>query len=88
MVDETEGARRFLVGVINNTLSEDEQTRLDELVGDYGADNVWDTEGVSRDFEIIGFMAPFCVARRKADNVKGSLMFCHSPRFYFNFQVA
>jgi hypothetical protein len=88
MVDETEGVRRLLVGVINSTLSENEQTRLDELVGNYGADNVWDTQGVQRDFEIIGFMAPFVVARRKADNVKGSLTFCHDPRFYFDFREA
>ena len=88
MVDETEGVRRFLVGVINSTLDEDEQTRLNQLVKDFGADNVWDTEGVSRDFEIIGFMAPFVVVRREADNVKGSLTFCHDPRFYFDFRAA
>lgn len=85
-MDETEGVRRFLVGVINSTLDTDEQTRLDQLVMEYGADNVWDTEGVSRDFEIIGFMAPFVVARRKSDNAKGTLTFCHSPRFYFDFR--
>jgi hypothetical protein len=88
MVDETEGVRRFLVGVINSTLDEDSETRLNQLADEYGAGNVWDTEGVSRDFEIIGFMAPFVVARRKSDNVKGTLTFCHSPRFYFDFQVS
>lgn len=87
-MDETEGARRFLVGVINNHLPVDELHRLNELVETYGADDVWDTAGVQRDFEIEGFMAPFVVARRRADNVKGTLMFCHSPRFYFNFRVA
>jgi hypothetical protein len=85
-MDETEGVRRFLVGVINSTLAENEQERLNELAVSYGAENVWDTEGVQRDFEIIGFMAPFVVARRRADNVKGTLTFCHSPRFYFDFQ--
>lgn len=87
-MDETEGVRRFLVGVINSTLDTDEQARLDQLVVEYGADNVWDTQGVQRDFEIEGFMAPFVVARRRTDNVKGTLMFCHSPRFYFDFRVA
>ena len=29
---------------------------------------------------------PFVVVRRKADGVKGSLMFQNSPRFYFGFQ--
>lgn len=84
-MDETEGIRRVLVGVINNHLPVDELHRLNELVEEYGADNVWDTAGVQRDFEIMGFLAPFCAVRRKADNVKGSLMFCHSPRFYFGF---
>lgn len=84
MTDETEGIRRFLVGVINTSLSEDEETRLNELVTEYGY--VWDTQGVQRDFEIEGFMAPFVVARRRADNVKGTLMFCHYPRFYFDFR--
>jgi len=88
MVDETEGVRRFLVGVINSTLSENEGERLNELVEVHGADNVWDTEGVQRDFEITGFFAPYCFAIRKSDNVRGLLEFCHSPRFYFNFQVA
>lgn len=86
MTDETEGVRRFLVGVINSSLLEDEAERLNQLVEEFGADNVWDTQGVQRDFEIIGFMAPFVVARRRADNVKGSLTFCHSPRFYFDFK--
>lgn len=87
-MDETEGVRRYLVGVINGSLDEDEQVRLNELVDTYGTDNVWDTQGVQRDFEIEGFMAPFVVARRRADNVKGTLMFCHYPRFYFDFRVA
>jgi hypothetical protein len=86
MTDTTEGVRRYLVGVINSTLNEDEQVRLQELITEYGPDNVWDTAGVQRDFEIVGFMAPFCVARRKFDNVKGTLTFCHSPRFYFDFR--
>ena len=37
-------------------------------------------------FEIIGFMAPLVVARRKADGRMGSLEFQHQPRFYFNWQ--
>jgi hypothetical protein len=45
----------------------------------------WDTDELRRDFEVIGFMAPFVVVRRKSDGVKGSLEFTHSPRVYFNF---
>jgi hypothetical protein len=45
----------------------------------------WDHIEVARDFEIVAFAAPFCVAIRKSDGARGSLEFVHSPRFYFNF---
>lgn len=47
---------------------------------------VWDTDQLSDDFEAIGFMAPLIVVRRRADGVKGSLEFQHSPRLYFNWK--
>ena len=53
------------------------------LEGQYG--QVWDTEELRQSFEVIGFLAPLVVVRRKADGVKGSLEFQHTPRFYFNF---
>jgi hypothetical protein len=46
----------------------------------------WTSETVQSEFEIIGFMAPFVVARRRSDGVKGSLEFTHNPRVYFNWQ--
>jgi hypothetical protein len=45
----------------------------------------WDTAAMQRDFEAIGFAAPFIVVRRRSDGIKGSLEFTHSPRLYFNF---
>lgn len=47
---------------------------------------VWDTGQLSEDFEVMGFLAPLVVVRRRTDGVKGSLEFQHSPRYYFNFQ--
>jgi hypothetical protein len=47
---------------------------------------VWDTQQLAEDFEVIGFMAPLVVVRRRADGFKGSLEFQHNPRMYFNFQ--
>lgn len=45
----------------------------------------WSTDELTRDFEIIGFQAPFVVVKRRADGVKGSLQFEYkSPRKYFN----
>jgi hypothetical protein len=54
-----------------------------KLEARYGAE--WGSEELRRDFEVLGFMVPFVVLRRKSDNQKGSLEFQHSPRFYFSF---
>jgi hypothetical protein len=48
----------------------------------------WDTEALTREFEVIGFASPFVVVRRKSDGVKGSLEFTHRPRVYFNWTEA
>ena len=50
------------------------------------AQDRWTTDELRGAFEVLGFLAPFVVVRRKADGVKGSLEFTHSPRVYFNFQ--
>lgn len=48
----------------------------------------WDTTtALQVDFEVLGFAAPFVVVRRKADGVKGTLEFKHSPRVYFGFKA-
>jgi hypothetical protein len=44
---------------------------------------VWDTEQLKAEFVVLGFLAPFVTARRKADGKEGSLMFQASPRYYF-----
>ena len=46
---------------------------------------VWDTQQLQEDYEVHGFLAPFCLVTRKRDNVTGSLIFQHLPRFYFEF---
>lgn len=63
------------------------------MIRDYGRpeppENVgqtWTTDEMARDFEPIGFLAPYIVVRRRADGVKGTLEFTHSPRVYFDFQ--
>jgi hypothetical protein len=45
----------------------------------------WTTAGLQRDFEVLGFAAPFVVVRRRSDGAVGSLEFTHSPRVYFGF---
>ena len=78
MPDETEPIRRARLAEINA-----EPGIREALEAQYG--HVWDTAQLSQDFEVIGFMAPLVVVRRKADGVKGSLEFQHNPRYYFSF---
>jgi len=60
------------------------QTDRQKLAAEHG--QLWDVPELGRDFEVEGFMAPFVVARRRADGKVGSLEFRHHPRFYFNWQ--
>lgn len=80
MHDETEQVRRQMVAEINSNAGE-----RAELEARHG--RVWDASELQRDFDVVGFMAPFVVAIRKSDGVKGSLEFQHQPRFYFNFSA-
>jgi hypothetical protein len=77
MSDPTENIRPMVNEINSNP------TAREALEAEHG--QVWDTEELGRDFEVQGFMAPFVVARRKSDSVRGSLMFQHQPRFYYDF---
>ncbi|HVX12179.1 MAG TPA: hypothetical protein VHC22_13440 [Pirellulales bacterium] len=79
MTDPTETIRRELVQEINA-----EPGSREALEAQHG--QVWDTDQLREDFEVIGFGAPLVVVRRKADNQKGSMMFQHHPRLYFGFE--
>lgn len=48
----------------------------------------WTTETMQRDFEALGFCAPFIVVKRRSDGIKGLLEFTHNPRVYFDFRPA
>jgi len=78
MSDATEPARRQRIAEINA-----EPGSREALEAQYG--QVWDTSEMAKDYEVLGFMAPFIVVHRKSDGSKGSLEFQHLPRFYFNF---
>jgi hypothetical protein len=86
--DPTENYRKTLLHVINASLSPDEQQRYHELCTIYGEENVFDTNALQTYFTVEGFLAPFVVVVRKSDNKKGTMEFCHSPRFYFGFTPA
>ena len=74
MTDHTEATRREMIEMnYPEAVSEKAQQR-------------WNTLELQRDFTVHSFMAPFVVVTRKRDNVKGTLMFTHSPRNYFDFK--
>jgi hypothetical protein len=82
--DETEPMRRSrLAEITSQVKSNDREAERARLEAQYG--RVWDCDQLSADFEVLGFMAPYVVVRRKSDTRKGSLEFQHHPRFYFNF---
>jgi hypothetical protein len=79
MSDPTENVRRQMVAEINA-----EPGSREALEAQHG--QVWDTDQLREDFEVVGFLAPFVAVRRRSDGVRGSLSFQHSPRLYFGFQ--
>ena len=78
MTDPTEPLRRSQLAEINATPGSQEA-----LEAKHG--QLWNTEELARDFEVLGFLAPYVVVRRKADGQLGSLAFQHDPRLYFSF---
>jgi hypothetical protein len=74
MTDSTEDIRRTMI---------ETGQPAEDLANTEGP--TWDTEALRRDFDVLGFAAPFVVVRRRSDGVKGSLKFTHSPRVYFGF---
>lgn len=78
MQNEVENARRELVNEVNQDA---ERTKLEEKYGE-----VLTTDQMQEQFTVEGFLAPFVVCRRKSDGKRGTLMFSHSPRYYFGWQ--
>jgi hypothetical protein len=67
-MDETENIRRQMVTEINA-----EPNERQALEHEHG--KVWDTSELQKDFEVLGFMAPFVIVQEKATGRKGTLMF-------------
>jgi hypothetical protein len=80
MTDLTEPIRRQRLAETNA-----EPGSREALENQYG--QVWDTQELGRDFQVLGFAAPLVVVRRKSDCVRGSLEFQHHPRYFFNWQA-
>jgi hypothetical protein len=80
MKDETENYRRARLAELNA-----EAAARAELEQRHG--QVWSTDELRADFQVIGFLAPLVTVKRKRDGRKGSLEFQGYPRFYFNWQA-
>ena len=76
--DPTEAPRRRRLAELNPG------SGRPELESRHG--RVWSPAELARDFEVVGFMAPLVVVRRRSDGRKGSLEFQHEPRLYFNWR--
>ena len=55
----------------------------EELEKEFGT--VWSSKEMGTEFIVDCFLSPLVIVRRRSDGVKGSLLFQHSPRFYFRF---
>ncbi len=77
--EQVELVQRARLAEIN---SHPEGRRL--LEKQYG--QVWDTDELRKDFEVLSFCAPWVVVKRRADGVVGSIEFQHSPRLYWGFR--
>jgi len=77
-MDTTEEIRRAMQAEINAAAAE--RAALEAKHG-----KIWNTQELQEDFSVLGFAAPLVIVRRKSDGIKGSLLFQHSPRYYFSF---
>jgi hypothetical protein len=78
MSDPTETIRRTMVQQINGNAGD--RVRLEAQHG-----QVWDTQQLQADFDVLGFAAPLILVRQKTTGRMGSLFFQHQPRFYWGF---
>ena len=78
----TTDARRLLQNILNERPAE-----RHELEAIFGKDDVFNTEQLQVAFEVRSFLAPFVFVTRKRDGAKGTLVFQHHPRFYFNWDA-
>jgi len=79
MTDETEPYRRARQAELNAAKAD--RKRLKKMYG-----QVWDTEQLREQFNVLGFAAPFVAVIDKTTGKKGSLEFQNIPRFYFNWR--
>lgn len=78
-IDRFESLRRERLTELNR-----EPADRETLQARYG--QVWDTAELTNSFEVVEFLAPFVLVRRRSDQQLGSMEFQNQPRFFFNFE--
>ena len=78
--DAAEFLRRHEVARLNRRKAEREQ--LEQVYG-----QVWDTDELTEQFEVLGFRAPYVVVRNLDTREEGNLKFQHDPRYYFSWRA-
>ena len=73
MNDPTENMRRVMQPVVN-ALPDEAITGI-----------TYTTDQLRAEFTVVGFLAPFVEVVRKSDGVRGTMLFRHDPRVYFDF---
>jgi hypothetical protein len=79
MNDPTETIRHTMVQDINADAGDREW--LKEKHG-----QVWNTQQLQEDFDVLQFAAPLIVVRQRSTGQMGSMFFQHQPRFYWGFK--
>ena len=77
MTDSTAAIRGLMIAVST--------ARAEACRAINASEPVWRPDTLKRDFEVLGFMAPFVAVRRRIDGRVGSMSFLHRPRIYFGF---
>lgn len=72
--------RAYIASTINGDGCPQDRAEAEKKYG-----KVWDTEQLTKEFEVHSFAAPFVLVTRKADGKRGGMSFQHRPRFYFDF---
>ena len=79
MEDFSGSQRKRLAAYIN--MKRLERDRLSERYSD-----IYNSDELTKNFRVESFAAPFVLVTRKEDGQRGTLLFQHHPRFYFQFK--
>ena len=85
---EIESDPQTVVNILNEQYGHLDSGEARALLESYYTDGVWNNEELGEHFEVSHFdEPPYVHVIRKADGVRGTLMFLPVPRFYFPFNA-